>query len=60
VLFVSVLKLFDPSLEIRGPVLVKQAEFIHDRKVPTNYTEAVQLANTTFYAVVAESYGGWS
>ena len=32
ILFGSVLKLFDPSLKIRGPVVVKQAEFIHDWK----------------------------
>jgi len=35
VLFVSALKLFDPSLKIRGPAVVKQAKFIRDRKVLT-------------------------
>jgi hypothetical protein len=34
---VSALKLFDPSLKIRGPAVVKQAKFIRDRKVPTNW-----------------------
>jgi len=33
--FVSTLKLFDRSLKIRGPVVVKRAEFIRDRKVRT-------------------------
>jgi len=33
--FISVLKLFDPSLKIRGPEVVKQAEFIHNQKVHT-------------------------
>ena len=33
----SALKLFDPSLKIRGPAVVKQAKFIRDRKVPTKY-----------------------
>jgi len=33
--FVSALKLFDPSLKIRGPAEVKQAKFIRERKVRT-------------------------
>jgi len=31
----SMLKLIDPSFAIRGPVAVKRAEFIRDRKVRT-------------------------
>ena len=37
VLFGSALKLFDTSLKIRGPVVVKRAEFIRNRKVRTRY-----------------------
>jgi len=34
----STLKLFDRSLKIRSPVVVKRAEFIRDRKVRTTCT----------------------
>ena len=38
---------FDHSLKIRDPVLVKRAEFIHDRKVCTKFGQKVILAKVS-------------
>ena len=52
ILFGSVLKLFDPSLKIRGPVVVKRAEFIRNWKVRTLYVRVQSLIHSWLLHIV--------